>query len=515
MQAFRIQTTFTILLRIIPGKRTVFTMTTRLSKALYSQGEHTITVPAGLFALNRQRLVKRLVENTPVAHSSLVVLQGGLDATRNDSDVGPIFRQESYFHWAFGVLEPDCFGAVRVGDGRSLLFVPRLPAEYAIWMGVVPKLNDYKTRYAVDEVHFVDEIAEKLESMAPESLLTLNGTNSDSGKQSLEAVFDGISKFKVDNETLFDHIAECRVFKTEMELEVLRYVCDVSSRAHIEVMKQIRPGMKEYQSEAIFQKYCYYYGGCRGASYTCICGSGYNGAVLHYGHAGAPNDKTIRDGDMCLYDMGAEYYCFTSDITCSFPANGKFTEDQKIIYNAVLDANRKVLNACKPGVSWVDMHLLANKTVLEHLTKAGILKGSVDAMMKENLGGTFQPHGLGHFMGLDVHDVGGYLKGHPERPTGTGLKSLRTARVLQPGMVLTIEPGCYFIDHLLDEALANPKLSVFLVPEAIQRFRGTGGVRIEDDVIINQTGTELMSIVPRTVEEIEEVMASGRDLEVV
>lgn len=176
--------------------------------------------------------------------------------------------------------------------------------------------------------------------------------------------------------------------------------------------------MQEYQSEANFLHHVYHEGGCRRVCYTCICGSGSRGAVLHYGHAGAPNDLEVEDGDMVLFDMGAEYYCFCSDITCSYPANGKFTEDQKLVYNAVLRANRAVVAAAKPGVSWVDMHLLANRTLLEDLKAGGLLRGEVDDMMAHNLGGYFQPHGLGHFMGLDVHDVGGYLEGHPARGQG-------------------------------------------------------------------------------------------------
>jgi Xaa-Pro dipeptidase len=151
------------------------------------------------------------------------------------------------------------------------------------------------------------------------------------------------------------------------------------------------------------------------------------------------------------------------------------------------------------------------RIVLEDLTAAGILRGNVDEMMAVNLGGrVFQPHGLGHFMGCDVHDVGGYLEGHPERSTLAGLRSLRTARVLAEGQVLTIEPGCYFIDFLIDRALADPELSRFIVEERINAYRGTGGVRIEDDIIINANGAELMSIVPRTVEEIESWIA-GHD----
>lgn len=144
--------------------------------------------------------------------------------------------------------------------------------------------------------------------------------------------------------------------------------------------------------------------------------------------------------------MGGNYCGYAADITCSFPANGKFTEDQKIIYNAVLDARNAVMNAAKPGVLWTDMHLLSNRVMLEALKKGGLLRGDVDDMIKAGLNAVFQPHGLGHFLGLDVHDVGGYLPGCPPRSERPSLNKLRTARPLLAGMVLTIEPGCYFID---------------------------------------------------------------------
>ncbi|KAL6053631.1 hypothetical protein STEG23_018864, partial [Scotinomys teguina] len=234
--------------------------------------------------------------------------------------------------------------------------------------------------------------------------------------------------------------------------------------------------------------------------------SGENAAVLHYGHAGAPNDRTIKDGDMCLFDMGGEYYCFASDITCSFPANGKFTEDQKAIYEAVLKSCRTVMSTMKPGVWWPDMHRLADRIHLEELTRIGLLSGSVDAMLQVHLGAVFMPHGLGHFLGLDVHDVGGYPEG-VERIDEPGLRSLRTARHLEPGMVLTVEPGIYFIDHLLDQALADPAQACFFNLEVLQRFRNFGGVRIEEDVVVTNSGMELLTCVPRTVEEIEACMA--------
>ncbi|XP_059152163.1 xaa-Pro dipeptidase-like [Physella acuta] len=479
------------------------------AKPAFCRGDHTHEIPMELFKQNRARLCERLKATGKVPEKSYVLLQGGVADTRNDSDHEPLFRQESFFHWAFGVEEPDFYGAIEVDTGKAILFPPHLPESYAVWMGKLLTEDDFKHLYSVDEVHFADKISDVLKKKEPSRLLTLHGLNTDSGKYSKEAVFEGIAEFTVNNEILHPEITECRVFKTDLELQALRYANKISSEAHIQVMKNVRPGMYEYQAESIFQHYCHFTGGLRILSYTCICGSGHNGSILHYGHAGAPNSKPIEDGDMCLFDMGGEYYCYSSDITCSFPANGKFTPDQKAIYEAVLASSRAVMSAAKPGVSWVDMHKLAERVLLEHLVKLGILQGDLDEMMKVRLPAVFMPHGLGHFLGIDTHDCGGYPQG-VERINEPGLRSLRTARTLQPRMVITIEPGCYFIDHLLDAALNDERHKKFIVEEVLRRFRRFGGVRIEDDIAITETGVENLTCVPRTVEEIERVMAEGR-----
>lgn len=478
---------------------------------VFHRGDHTLKVPMTLFADNRRRLMKRLKKNPEVKNFSFIVLQGGSDIPYDDTDVCWPFKQESFFHWCFGVEEPDCFGALDLNTGSSILFFPRLPAEYAIWMGKLHSLQDFKKRYAVDETYYTDEIVKVLKEKKASTLLTLSGTNSDSGLPAREAVFDGIGQFKVNNEILYPEICECRVIKSPQELEVMRYIVKISSDAHKDLMRKVRPGLMEYQAESIFKHYAYSVGGCRHMGYICICGSGHNGSVLHYGHAGAPNNKLIVDGDMCLFDMGAIYCGYTADITVSFPSNGIFTSDQKMIYNAVLKARDAVMEAAKPGVFWTDMHLLANRAMLEAMKKGGLLVGDVDEMISVGLNEIFQPHGLGHLLGLDVHDVGGYLPGHSERSTLPGLRKLRTARELKAGMVLTIEPGCYFIETQLDSALSNDAQKKFLVAEEINRFRGFGGVRIEDDVLITEIGVENLTQVPRTVEEIEKWMSVGRE----
>uniref|UniRef100_A0A8C7UXM6 Xaa-Pro dipeptidase n=1 Tax=Oncorhynchus mykiss TaxID=8022 RepID=A0A8C7UXM6_ONCMY len=452
---------------------------------VYWLGKDTLRVSAALFAENRRRLCQGMKATDGVAPKSVVVLQGGEQKQRYCTDTDMLFRQESFFHWAFGVTEADCYGAIDVDTGKSILFVPKLPESYATWMGEIHPREYFKEKYAC---------------------VTFRGQNTDSGSTCREASFEGISQFQVNNTLLHPVIVECRLTKTDMELEVLRYTNRISSEAHKEIMKHVRPGQKEYEMESLFQHYCYSHGGMRHTSYTCICGTGNNGSVLHYGHAGAPNDKTIDDGDMCLFDMGGEYYCYSSDITCSFPANGKFSPDQKAIYEAVLKSSRAVMAAIKPEVKWTEMHRLADRVHLEELVKIGILRGSVEDMLKVHMGSVFMPHGLGHLLGIDVHDVGGYPEGI-ERVNEPGLKSLRMGRLVQERMVLTVEPGIYFINHLLDQALANPAQSCFINNEVLTRFRSFGGVRIEDDIAVTASGMELLTCVPRTVEEIEAFMA--------
>uniref|UniRef100_A0A8C2WHF3 Xaa-Pro dipeptidase n=1 Tax=Cyclopterus lumpus TaxID=8103 RepID=A0A8C2WHF3_CYCLU len=473
-------------------------------QAVHWLGNETLRVSAALFAENRRRLCSGLKDKDGVVPQSVVLLQGGEQKQRFCTDTDLLFRQESFFHWAFGVTEPDCYGAIDVDSGKSVLFVPKLPESYATWMGEIFPKEHFKEKYAVDEVQYTCDVS------------LCRGQNTDSGSICREASFEGISGFKVNNTLLHPVIVECRLVKTDMELEVLRYTNRISSEAHKMIMKNVKPGQKEYEMESLFQHYCYTKGGMRNHSFSFVVVKlltgadimGNNSSILHYGHAGAPNEKTITDGDMCLFDMGGEYYCYSSDITCSFPANGKFTPDQRAIYEAVLKSSRTVMAAIKPGVKWSDMHRMADRIHLEELVAIGILNGSVEDMVKVHLGSVFMPHGLGHLLGIDVHDVGGYPEG-VERIDEPGLRSLRMGRLVQERMVLTVEPGIYFINHLLDQAQANSAQSCFLNNQVLARFRGFGGVRIEDDIAVTADGIELLTCVPRTVEEIEAFMANS------
>ncbi|KAJ1368481.1 hypothetical protein KIN20_029616 [Parelaphostrongylus tenuis] len=476
----------------------------------FSRGANTLKVSAQLFAENRARLVAALKSST--TSGSVVLLRGGGEKNRYNTDAEDLpFRQESYFFWTFGVHESDFYGLIDIDSGKSCLFPPTLDPSYAIWDGKINDENWFKNKYEVDEVHFFDErvITDHLRKIQAKKILLLKAFNTDSGNVLEPPSFPGEELFDCDVDKLYPVMAELRVFKTDKELEVMRYASKIASEAHRATMKAVRDGLYEYQMESVFRHTSYYHGGCRHLAYTCIAASGDNSAILHYGHANAPNEKQIKDGDMCLFDMGPEYNCYASDITTSFPANGKFTDKQKIIYNAVLDANQTVFRAAKPGVRWTDMHILAERVILTHLKKAGLVTGDIDEMIQARLGAVFMPHGLGHFLGLDVHDCGGYLGDALPRSNLPGLKSLRTTRTLQERMVITIEPGCYFIDTLLDAALNDPNQAKFLVKSEIDKYRGQGGVRIEDDVVIWAKGNENMSDLPRTIEEIERFMSSA------
>jgi len=331
---------------------------------------HHVTIELGPHAIdfdklhgeNRRRLIQRLRDKKA---DGVVFLQGGSNPERNDTDHEPLFRQESFFQWTFGVKEPDFFGAIDIATGKSVLFMPKLADAYKVWMGEIRQPAYFKDLYRVDEVKYVEEMQQTLKDhLKAKKLLILSGTNSDSGSNHAGATFKGIDSFSIDKTTLFPEIVECRVFKTEAEIDLMRFVCRISSDAHKECLRKVKPGMHEYQIEAIFRYYAHYNGGCRNVGYTCICGSGKQSSVLHYGHAGEPNLQLIKDGTLMLNDMGAEYHCYGADITRTFPVNGKFTADQRYIYETVLLAQTNVMKAIKPGVSWSDMHLLATRTIL-------------------------------------------------------------------------------------------------------------------------------------------------------
>mmetsp|Transcript_1684 Transcript_1684/g.5908 ORF Transcript_1684/g.5908 Transcript_1684/m.5908 type:complete len:536 (+) Transcript_1684:92-1699(+) len=476
--------------------------------AYLRMGPGTHPVPKALFATNREKLVTHLKKTGHVQLPAVALLKGGEEVTRFDSDHEPVFRQESYFAYLFGVVEPGFYGTVDLETGASTLFIPRLPDEYGVFMGKIEDPEYYKRKYRVDAAYYVEELPKVLENRR---LYVRKGLNSDSGKFSEPAWFEGMDKFDVDSSVLLHNaLTECRVRKTALEIELLKYANRITSAAHVKLLQDVKPSMYEYQVEATFKYHVQMHGAMRNMAYTCICASGPNASVLHYGHAGAPNDRELESGDMMLCDLGAEYSFYASDITCSFPVNGKFSEEQKGVYNLVLAAQKAVLGQMKAGTSWPKMHRLAERHIIKGLIELGLLIGDIEQMLEAEMGAVFMPHGLGHLMGIDTHDVGGYIEGvTPDRIQRPGIRSLRTARTLEEGMVITVEPGCYFIKSCLDKAQQDDRQKHFLNMEEIEKFSSFGGVRIEDNVLVTANGIDNFSNVPRTIEEIEAVMAGA------
>ena len=223
---------------------------------------------------NRERVLRLFSNDATVPKNSILLLQGGASPTRYESDHEPIFRQESNFAFLSGVKEPDCFLVLHVDSSRTILFVPKLPESYAIWMGTVRSPASFLDEYKVDEVRFTTELNDYCKERKPDVVYTTRGFNADSGRFAKEAWFDGIEHFRVDNGKLYQGLEQCRMIKTERELKLLAHINRISSEAHVFVMHHIAPGMKEFQLESMFMHWGYFRGQCRHTSYTSICGSG-------------------------------------------------------------------------------------------------------------------------------------------------------------------------------------------------------------------------------------------------
>jgi Xaa-Pro aminopeptidase len=271
-------------------------------------------------------------------------------------------------------------------------------------------------------------------------------------------------------------IGEMRLVKDSFEQGEMRKSAQISARAHREAMMATKPGLYEYQVEAEAE-YWFHHQGSQSLAYSSIVAAGNNATILHY----RTNRDQLRDGDLLLMDAGGEYNLYASDITRTWPINGKFTPAQKKIYELVLTANKDTIAMVKPGVKYADMHKHATKVLVDGLIGLGFLKGNADEIIKERKHIGFYPHGTGHWLGLDVHDAGEYLL-----PNGE-------PRPLEAGHVFTVEPGIYIPADNMD------------VPA---EFRGIG-VRIEDDILVTPTGHEILTIdTPKEIAELEAIVGT-------
>ncbi|KAI8847359.1 peptidase M24, structural domain-containing protein [Chytridium lagenaria] len=447
---------------------------------------------AKVAAANRLKTIKNLGLT-----DGAIYVKGGSVLTRRWTDTEEPFRQESNFYYLTGVEDPDCHLVVSLKTQESTLLVPRYDDDYTLWCGAPPSVEALQTKHQI-KVLFADELKAVLEAAAGDSktVHVIEG----------EDALHQMSEVNITADRLKTAITEARVIKCQEEIELMRRAGRISGNAHIALMKTVRPGIgTERDLQATFIHECTK-SGAHLQAYTGIFASGRSGSILHYTKNNAP--IPANKSDLVLVDAACELACYASDITRCFPTGGKFEGDFKVVYEIVLEVQMAVLAAMKPGVLWEDMHRLAESVTCDGLLKAGIVKGNKDDLLKHHIPALFFPHGLGHLIGIDVHDCGGYPAG-VERIQEPGIRYLRMRRPLVPGMVVTVEPGLYFVDPILEKALADPVLREFLNIDVLARFhKNVGGVRIEDDVAITETGIDnLTGWVPKSVADIEAIMA--------
>jgi Xaa-Pro dipeptidase len=424
---------------------------------------------------------------------AIVYIQGAQETNRHETDFVYPFRQESNFWYLTGINEPDFHFVLDLYDGTGHLFVPKRSVQYAVWHGIVRDADYYTKSAKPDAIHYDDELESFLKARKASAIYCLNDDQATPLKKW------GLNTI---TESLKDALTDCRVIKMDDEIEQLRKAGQATSKAHIEVIKAIKPGMMEYEIKALFEYHCIRQG-MQQQPYNGIYASGTNSAILHY----VENTRQMLDGELFLIDAGGEWNGYAHDVTRTYPVNGRFSELQAGVYDAVLNAHLKSIDQAKPGVKMEDLHMMAARTIMDGLQQMDIVRGDLDAMMDHNVFALFFPHGLGHFLGLDTHDPGGYPKG-VDRIQRPGIQYLRARRTLEPGMVVTIEPGCYFIPALLKPALQDGMVKPYLNQTLLESMFDFGGVRIEDDIVITSEGNENLTDIPKHRKDIESLMQS-------
>ncbi len=440
---------------------------------------------------------KRLLSLFEKEKESVIFLKGGSVSHRYHTDYEYPFRQESHFLYLTGVGQPDMAALLHCGTGEYCLVIPRRDTQYAVWMGYVLSPDEYMSLYRPDRVIYEDEVTEWLNNIRPKTIHCLPGSE--------KYVQKYVQKYgyKPKTEDLQDALSWCRVIKSGGEIECLKKAAAVGNRAHLKLMQSVAAGLYEYEMKAIFEFHATR-SGLLHAPYSGIFASGPNSAILHY----TDNRRMLENGELLLVDAGTEYRGYASDITRTFPVNGRFSPLQADLYDIVLEAQTIALNRIKPGNKMEDLHLASSRTILAGLRECKLVYGDIDELMEKNVFALFFPHGLGHFLGLDTHDTGGYPKG-TEKIDRPGLQFLRTRRTLETGMVLTVEPGLYFITALLEPAFRDKKISGHLNTDRLKELLNFGGIRIEDNVIVRDDGIENMTTVPKLRHEIEHLILSG------
>jgi len=403
-------------------------------------------------------------------------------------DVDFPYRQDSDFYYLTGFPEPDAVAVCLPGrkQGQFVLFCREYDPDKAIWEGRHAGLKGARKEYGADESYSIDEI----DQVMPDLLADRERIHCGLGRRPDfdRKVIDWVGKVKARIRTgirapeeyidMDRVLHEMRLIKGPEEQDAMRRAAEISCQAHVRAMQACRPGLYEYQIEAeILHEFTRQ--GARSAAYPSIVAGGANACVLHY----IENKDALQEGDLLLIDAGAEYDYYAADITRTFPVSGRFSPPQRALYELVLEAQLAAIEKVRPGNHWNEPHEAAVKVLTKGLVKLGLLEGRPSRLIKKEAYKDFYMHRTGHWLGMDVHDVGDY-------------KVDDQWRELRPGMVLTVEPGLYVGKQC---------------KQVVRRWRGIG-IRIEDDVLVTESGCEVLTeSVPKQVAEIEALMEAEND----
>ncbi len=415
--------------------------------------------------------------------NSIAILPSALLLTRN-GDVEYRFRQDSDFHYLTGFDEHDSVVLLIPGrkHGEAILFCRERDEDLERWHGKVTGPERAMQLYGLDDAFPITDIDDIVPGLieGKGKLYYAMGVHSEFDSR----VIGWVNSIAANNRSgaqppgefvqLGQYLHELRLFKSAKEIEVMRQAAAITGEAHRTIMTITKPGMYEYQLEAELE-YCFVRHGARTPAYPSIVGGGSNACVLHY----IQNDDVLRKGDLVLVDAGGEYESYAADVTRTFPVSGKFSREQAELYELVLEAQQAAIDQVQPGNQWNQPHEAAVAVITAGLIRLGLLQGECDDLIEAETYKKYYMHKTGHWLGLDVHDVGEYQVGGEWR-------------VFEPGMVTTIEPGLYISGDCED---------------APARYRGVG-IRIEDNVLVTQSGNEnLTASIPKTIDEIECMMA--------
>lgn len=439
-------------------------------------------IPRTEYARRRKALMAEMEPN------SIAILPAAPMYIRN-RDVEHIYRQDSDFQYLSGFPEPEAVIALIPGreHGEYVLFCRERDPARELWDGLRAGQDGAVSEYGADDAFPIGDIDDILPGLIEgrSRVYYAIGSNQEFDHRLMEWINTIRSKARQGaqppNEFVaLDHLLhDLRLYKSANEVKIMKHAAEISARAHIRAMQASRVGLYEYHLEAELD-YEFRKGGAKMPAYGSIVAAGKNACILHY----RENDAPLKDGDLVLIDAGCEIDCYASDITRTFPVSGRFSAEQRAIYELVLAANEEAFKHIAPGRHWNEAHEATVRVITAGLVNLGLLKGEVDELIAAEAYKPFYMHRAGHWLGMDVHDVGDYKVGGEWR-------------VLEPGMAMTVEPGIYIA---ADNA------------EVAKKWRGIG-VRIEDDVVVTRTGCEILTGgVPKAVDEIEALMAASREV---